>query len=74
VSIFDKLEFVEIEPGYDPCRICGGNAISGAVFCDCEYDERGNITRDCDQCSNDLICSNCDDRFTGFAVSIGVFY
>ena len=65
---------IEIEPGYEPCRICAGNAINGAQYCDCEHDEHGNVTRDCGQCSNGIICANCNDHFGGLDVSISAFY
>jgi hypothetical protein len=64
----------EIEPGYDPCRMCGADVVEGAQYCDCEYDERGNVEYDCGQCSKGLIYVKCDDRFKGLELSISVFY
>jgi hypothetical protein len=76
VSILDKLNPVEIEPGEDPCRIWGRdmNTIGAVCYCACEYDEYGDVSRDCSQCSDGLICLDCDDRFKGLDVSISVFY
>ena len=44
------------------------------MFCECEVDDEGNTLDDCGCCSNGVICRECDDRFTGLELSIGVFY
>lgn len=68
------MKYTVIQPGFDPCTICKRNAVSGVVNCSCEFDENGEVEYDCGQCSNGLVCTDCHNRFSGLAISIGVFY
>ncbi len=66
---------VEIEPRHEPCRICRRDTNKdGACYCECQYDDAGELVHDCGQCSNGLVCLDCDDRFKGLELSISVFY
>lgn len=69
------MRYEPVQPvGYDQCHICAGDATGGPAYCSCEFDDHGDVTYDCGRCSDGLFCVECDARFAGLALSIGVFY